>query len=229
MNLNPYEETERFATSAAGGREVEAWALLELAKRLERARKENPEDLMALLEVVRLNWRAWTVIQSSLLSEDSEIEQGLRENLLTLCAFIDKQSNEFLSDPVSDKLQILIDINVHLSQGLRGNRISDKDLEKTMENKKRQIEAKENEAKEKNAINEKNEAKEKNAINEKNEAKGNEAKGNEAKGNEAKGNEAKEKNAINEKNEAKGNEAKGNEAAKSKTGTRITQKRKNPL
>ena len=155
MNLNPYEETERFATSDAGGREIEAWALLELAKRLERARKENPEDLMALLEVVRLNWRAWTVIQSSLLSEDTEIEQGLRENLLTLCSFIDKHSNEFLNDPISDKLQILIDINVHLSQGLRGNRISDKELEKTMENKKRQMKTKENEKNEANMQKEK--------------------------------------------------------------------------
>lgn len=145
MNLNPYEETERFAASGAGGREVEAWALLELAKRLERARKENPEDLMALLEVVRLNWRAWTIIQSSLLSEDTEIEPELRGNLLTLCSFIDKHSNEFLNDPIGEKLQILIDINVHLSQGLRGNRISDKELEQTIQNKKSETQTKDKE------------------------------------------------------------------------------------
>ncbi len=145
MNLNPYEETERLATSGAGGREVEAWALLELAKRMERARKENLEDLMPLLEVVRLNWRAWTIIQSSLLSEDTEIEPELRGNLLTLCSFIDKHSIEFLNDPIGDRLQILIDINVHLSQGLRGNRISEKELEEIMSKKKREIETKDKE------------------------------------------------------------------------------------
>lgn len=126
MNLNPYEETERLAVSNAGGREVEAWALFELAKRLERVRKESSDDIKTMLDIVRLNWRAWTVIQSSLLSEETEIEPELRGDLLTLCHFIDKHSTKFSTEPTVDKLQILIDINMHLAQGLRGNRISEK-------------------------------------------------------------------------------------------------------
>ena len=127
MSVNPYEETERLSVAGAGSREVESWALLELAKRLDRVRKEQEQknDPSALSEIVRLNWRAWTIIQSSLLDESNPLSPELRGDLLTLCAFIDKHSTQLLNSPNAEKVQILIDINMHLGQGLRGERLSD--------------------------------------------------------------------------------------------------------
>ncbi len=127
MSVNPYEEADRLSVEGAGSREVESWALLELAKRLDRVRREHEqqENTSALSEIVRLNWRAWTVIQSSLLDESNPISPELRGNLLTLCAFIDKHSTQLLSSPDASKVQILIDINMHLGQGLRGEHLND--------------------------------------------------------------------------------------------------------
>ena len=127
MSVNPYEETERLSVAGAGSREVESWALLELAKRLDRVRREQEqkENPSALSEVVRLNWRAWTIIQSSLLDESNPLTPELRGDLLSLCAFIDKHSTQLLGSPDAEKMQILIDINMHLGQGLRGERLND--------------------------------------------------------------------------------------------------------
>ena len=127
MRVNPYEEADRLSVEGAGSREVESWALLELAKRLDRVRKEQKQtkDPAALSEIVRLNWRAWTIIQSSLLDESNPLSPELRGDLLTLCAFIDKHSTQLLSSPDASRVQILIDINMHLGQGLRGERLSD--------------------------------------------------------------------------------------------------------
>ena len=131
MSVNSYEEADRLSVAGAGSREVESWALLELAKRLDRVRKElqqqqqQNKDDSALAEVVRLNWRAWTIIQSSLLDEDNPLTPELRGDLLSLCAFIDRHSTQLLSSLDVEKVQILIDINMHLAQGLRGERLSE--------------------------------------------------------------------------------------------------------
>ena len=159
MSVNPYEETERLAVAGAGasGREVESWALLELAKRLDRARKEQEQGqgqkkkqeqekdasthASALSEVVRLNWRAWTIIQSSLLDESNPLSPELRGDLLTLCAFIDKHSTQLLSSPSAEKVQILIDINMHLGQGLRGERLSEAEQKAILQARTSQVSA----------------------------------------------------------------------------------------
>ncbi len=129
MSVNSYEEADRLSVAGAGSREVESWALLELAKRLDRVRKEQQQqqnkDDSALAEVVRLNWRAWTIIQSSLLDENNPLTPELRGDLLSLCAFIDRHSTQLLSSLDVEKVQILIDINMHLAQGLRGERLSE--------------------------------------------------------------------------------------------------------
>ncbi len=161
MSVNPYEETERLAVAGAGasGREVESWALLELAKRLDRARKEQEQEqgqgqkkkqeqekdastlASPLSEVVRLNWRAWTIIQSSLLDESNPLSPELRGDLLTLCAFIDKHSTQLLSSPSAEKVQILIDINMHLGQGLRGERLSEAEQKAILQARTSQVSA----------------------------------------------------------------------------------------
>ncbi len=127
MSVNPYEEADRLSVVGAGSREVESWALLELAKRLDRVRREQEQEKnpSALSEIVRLNWRAWTVIQSSLLDESNPMSPELRGDLLTLCAFIDKHSAQLLGSPDASRVQVLIDINMHLGQGLRGEHLSD--------------------------------------------------------------------------------------------------------
>ena len=166
MSVNPYEEADRLSVEGAGSREIESWALLELAKRLDRVRKEQKQakDPAALSEIVRLNWRAWTIIQSSLLDESNPLSPELRGDLLTLCAFIDKHSTQLLSSPDASKVQILIDINMHLGQGLRGERLSDAE-QKVILQARAETASKENE---KNESSEKENEKENKKSSEKN-------------------------------------------------------------
>ncbi|MBO6783115.1 MAG: flagellar biosynthesis regulator FlaF [Alphaproteobacteria bacterium] len=105
--------------SRQGGspRETEGRALLEAARRLTDAQKE-PVDREALLETVRLNWRLWTIFQSEASSPESPLPDAIKENVIKLCNFVDKQTVDILSKPSPEKLDILISINRNIAAGL---------------------------------------------------------------------------------------------------------------
>lgn len=105
--------------SRQGGapRETEGRALLEAARRLAVAR-DNPDDTRTMLETVRLNWRLWTIFQSEVSAPASPLPAELKNNVLTLCNFIDKRTVELLSAPDAQKLEVLISINRNIAAGL---------------------------------------------------------------------------------------------------------------
>lgn len=117
---NPYAQHQRAALEHASPQAAEGYALIEMARRLEEARKA-PDDSENILTQTRLNWRIWTIIQSELVDPDCQIPREIRENLINLSNFIDKRSTEILSDPDASKLQVLININRQIGAGLMGN------------------------------------------------------------------------------------------------------------
>lgn len=102
--------------SPGNPRETEAWALTEAARRI--AEGQRREDQGALLDAVRLNWRLWTLFQSEIAGGDSTLPQELRQNMLSLCNFVDKTTVEIIADPAPQKADILVTINRHLAAGL---------------------------------------------------------------------------------------------------------------
>lgn len=102
--------------SPGNPRETEAWALTEAARRI--AEGQRKDDNNALLDAVRLNWRLWTLFQSEIASQDSSLPRELRQNMLSLCNFVDKTTVEIIADPVPQKADILVTINRHLAAGL---------------------------------------------------------------------------------------------------------------
>lgn len=98
-------------------RETEGRALLEAARRLAKA-KDSPDDSAGMLDVVRLNWRLWTIFQSEISSNESQLPEDLRTNMLTLCNFVDSRTVEILSDPKPGLLDALININRNIAAGL---------------------------------------------------------------------------------------------------------------
>lgn len=98
-------------------RETEGRALMEAARRLAIA-KDNPGDKAALVDTVRLNWRLWTIFQSEVSEPDCGLPAELRDNMLTLCNFVDKRTVEILADPKPDMLDVLININRNIAAGL---------------------------------------------------------------------------------------------------------------
>jgi flagellar protein FlaF len=100
-------------------REVEVFALREIAQRMETAQK-NPENEAELLQTVRLNWRLWTIFQVSLLDSNCQLPIILRNNVLSLSNFVDKHSADIIALPAPSKLDVLIRINHDLADGLSG-------------------------------------------------------------------------------------------------------------
>ena len=104
-------------------REVEAWGLTQAALRLKAAQEQNEPE--AIRAAVRINWQLWTILQAELLAPECALPEDLRANAISLSAFIDKQSMDLISDPVVEKLDILISINRELAAGLRTTPESD--------------------------------------------------------------------------------------------------------
>lgn len=97
--------------------------MIEMARRLDEAvSMEDAETRTDILhDLVRRNWRMWTILQAALVDPESTVPAQIRENLLNLTNFIDKRSVEFLADPAPEKVAVLININKQIGAGLMGN------------------------------------------------------------------------------------------------------------
>jgi|GEM_PF-6949472 len=97
--------------------------MIEMARRIDAATRMEPgaERDEALRDLIRRNWRMWTILQAALLDPESTVPNEIRENLLNLSNFIDKRSVECLSDADPKKLAVLININRQIGAGLMGN------------------------------------------------------------------------------------------------------------
>jgi len=120
MQLEAYKSAQ---INNMSGREIEAGALTRCALILSKCQKnwDAPDRDEELAEALRINQRVWTVLQSELIKEDNPLPIGIRKNLLTLSVFIDKRIIEVMAHPAPEKLKIIIDINLNLAAGLRGN------------------------------------------------------------------------------------------------------------
>jgi flagellar biosynthesis activator protein FlaF len=94
---------------------TEAWALLEAARELNRVKNLPLDERRAAL---RRNWRLWTIFQANLLDPGCQVPAETRRNLLGLANFIDRQTGELLANCEPDRIDVLININRQISEGL---------------------------------------------------------------------------------------------------------------
>ena len=132
MSLPPSSSSFQEAPAAnADPRLIEGWALSETALRMASVCQE-PVDEVALVHAVRLNWRLWTIFQASLFDPDCPLPTDLRDNILALANFIDKQSAGIVADPDPGMVDVLIRINQELAGGLTAGVVPvDKVLERS--------------------------------------------------------------------------------------------------
>ena len=116
MANTPNPTLYRTAPVAGTSRQIQAWALTEAALRIKAARDGG--DTASLLAAIRLNWRLWTLFQAELLGPDCTVPEPVRSNLVSLAAFIDRQTVELLASPKPEAAEILISINRDLAMGL---------------------------------------------------------------------------------------------------------------
>ncbi|NLI33063.1 MAG: flagellar biosynthesis regulator FlaF [Deltaproteobacteria bacterium] len=104
------------------GREIEASALTRTAMILEECRDnwDAPGQEQILSAALRRNQVLWSIFQAELTDPDNPLPKELKENILSLSLFIDKRTLEIMAFPSPEKLSAIININLNLAAGLRG-------------------------------------------------------------------------------------------------------------
>jgi len=104
------------------GREIEASALARSASILAECRDnwDAPDREEMLRAALRRNQMLWSIFQAELSDADNPLPKELKESILNLSLFIDKRSIDIMAFPSPEKLDAIIDINLNLAAGLRG-------------------------------------------------------------------------------------------------------------
>ncbi len=120
MYTNAQQVYESNGKATDSNRKLEAGALFKIARMLETYRDAGADPVRSehLVAALRSNLHLWTLFQSELAQENHELPADLRLDLLKLSAFVDQRTFEVLAEPVSSKIQALIDINRHIAAGL---------------------------------------------------------------------------------------------------------------
>ena len=121
LQANPLETYKAVDRAAMSGREIEAEVLTQAALKLKKCQADwdNPGRNEKLDEALKYNQLIWSVFQGDLTMEDNPLPRQLKQNLLTLSAFIDKRIFETMAYPSPEKLNVIIDINSNIAAGLR--------------------------------------------------------------------------------------------------------------
>ena len=121
LQANPLETYKAVGRATMSGREIEAEVLTQAALKLKKCQSEwdSPDRNERLDDALKYNQLIWSVFQGDLTTEDNPLPKELRQNLLTLSAFIDKRIFETMAYPSPEKLNVIIDINSNIAAGLR--------------------------------------------------------------------------------------------------------------
>lgn len=119
---SPVEMYRQVEKATLEGRPLEAYVLRKAAMRLKEAKERLIEsnDQETLDEALRYNQRLWTLFQAELGSADHPLPEEIRRNLLTLSDFIDRRTFALMAEPNPDRIDVLIEINRNIADGLAG-------------------------------------------------------------------------------------------------------------
>jgi len=123
MYANQLRTYETVSKSTLSGRQVEAAVLTKAALKLKHCQENwEAEDRIAKLdEALKFNQLVWSIFQAELVRPDNPLPKKLREDILSLSAFIDKRIFETMAYPAPEKLTVIININLNLAAGLNGS------------------------------------------------------------------------------------------------------------
>ncbi|NQY82413.1 MAG: hypothetical protein HRT36_05195 [Alphaproteobacteria bacterium] len=121
MSESIYTRQQATALGMQDPRQTEAYALIEIARRMDQVRQREESDRAELVGIFQLNWRLWTIFQSELSNPDNLLPDEIKVNMLQLSNFIDKHTIEQIREPSRKGLEVLININRQVGAGLLGD------------------------------------------------------------------------------------------------------------
>jgi flagellar biosynthesis activator protein FlaF len=123
---NPYDVYKKAEKNNLAGKDLEVAVLVKGARLLRDCQKvwdnlTQKQLLHQLGEACKYNQRIWAVFQTEALQEDNPFPDVLKRNILLLAAYVDKKLIDALAYPGPEKLTQVININLNIAAGLRGN------------------------------------------------------------------------------------------------------------
>lgn len=120
MPKNPLEAYNKTRKDSLAGRDVEVAVLEKAAMNFRRCQKNWQDEKFSkdLDQAIKYNQRVWDIFQSDWRSEQCKLPQEIRQNLLSLSVFVRKTSLDLLAYPSPEKMDVLIDINENIANGL---------------------------------------------------------------------------------------------------------------
>jgi flagellar protein FlaF len=116
---SPIDAYQSAVKQVLGGRELEAAVLQKAANRLRKCKAAWTGELSAQCrEAIEMNRAIWTVFQGELMERSNPMPQSLKVNLLKLSLIVDRVTLELLASPVVEKIDLLIDVNTGIAEGL---------------------------------------------------------------------------------------------------------------
>lgn len=112
--LKAYAQIQK---STMNPREVEAMAFTKAALALEEA-KGTLDDYDAYASALKFNQLLWTIIQADIVDKENQLPPQIKANILSLSIFIDRQTIKALADVDAQHLEVLVNINKNLAEGL---------------------------------------------------------------------------------------------------------------
>jgi flagellar protein FlaF len=123
MYANQLETYKSVQKATMSDRDIEASVLTKAALKLKSCQDnwDAHERDTNLDEALKFNQLMWSIFQGELSKPDNPLPKKLREDILSLSAFIDKRTFDIMAYPLPEKLTIIININLNLAAGLRGS------------------------------------------------------------------------------------------------------------
>ena len=122
MPANPLDAYRNVEKATLSQRDLEATVLTKAAMQLKATQENWPSEThdSQLEDALSYNQRVWSFFQAELSMEGNPMPEEIKRNLLALSLFVDRRSFEALAYPAPEKLDILININLNVASGLRG-------------------------------------------------------------------------------------------------------------
>jgi flagellar biosynthesis activator protein FlaF len=116
--VQAYHQTSR---QTVPPRDLEANLLSTAAAHFQRIRNDWALLASELPAALKFNRKLWTVFITSVVDEESQLPQDVRQNIANLGVFVLTHTAELQVAPAPEKLDVLVRINRELAAGLRGS------------------------------------------------------------------------------------------------------------
>jgi len=122
MHTTQLEAYRDALKTTMSGREVEAAVLTKAALMLKNCQDnwDSDDSRAKLEEALKFNQLIWSIFQVELTKADNPLSKKVREEILSLGAFVDKRIFDVMAYPSPEKLTLIININLNIAAGLQG-------------------------------------------------------------------------------------------------------------